>query len=168
MTCFKCYKIGPYWISLFQKRISQRGISKKADSEKLGSQKGLTLLEVLIAVIVLSLAASLLVFSSRSSVTGYVRSKIWGDAATATKEAMANLEMLPIDSLSRLSKTPITHSQGSGIQVFATVRGVTPSDVSNFATLDTSTLRYVTLSTQFKNKAGNLVKKEFTTILIKP
>jgi type II secretory pathway pseudopilin PulG len=131
-------------------------------------QSGISLLEVVIGVIIISFAGSILMVSSRTSVTGQLRSKIYGDAATATKEAIENIQLLPLDSVTRLSSSPMEHTQGSTVTVKATARGVVPADVSNFAALDTSTLRYVTLQTRFKNKAGNTATKTFTTIIYKP
>ncbi len=131
-------------------------------------QCGLTLIEVLIAVVILAFAASILIFSSRSSVTGQLRSKVYGDAATATKEALQGVELLPLDSLSRLRDTPMAHSQGPGITVLATARSLLPGDVEDLSRLDTSTLRHVTLRTLFKKKSGENVAKQFTTILFRP
>ncbi len=131
-------------------------------------ERGLTLLEVLIAVVIISIAAVILMAASKTSVAGQLRSKVYGDAATATKEALEEIQSLPLDSLSRLSSTPISHTQGPTVSVVATARGVVPGDVANFAALDTSSLRYVTLATRFPGKTGSPVTRTFTTIVFKP
>ncbi len=131
-------------------------------------QRGISLLEVVMAVIILSIAASILATASKSAVTGQLRSKAYGDAATATKEALESIELLPLDSVTRLSATAMEHSQGPSVTVSATAREVRPGDVSNFSGLDTSSLRHLTLRTRFKNKAGGDVIKTFTTIVFKP
>ena len=131
-------------------------------------ERGLTLLEVLIAVVIISIAAVILMAASRTSVAGQLRSKVYGDAATATKEALEEIQSLPMDSLSRLSATPMAHTQGPTVSVSATTRGVRPADVANFAALDTSSLRYVTLATRFPGKTGVPVTRTFTTIVFKP
>lgn len=131
-------------------------------------ERGLTLLEVLIAVVIISIAAVILMAASRTSVAGQLRSKVYGDAATATKEALEEIQSLPMDSLSRLSGTPMAHTQGPTVSVSATARGVLPADVANFGALDTSSLRYVTLATRFPGKTGAPVTRTFTTIVFKP
>jgi prepilin-type N-terminal cleavage/methylation domain-containing protein len=131
-------------------------------------EKGVSLIEVLIAVVVISMAILVLVYASRTSVAGQLRSKVYGDAATATREAMENIQLLPFDSLNLLLEAPINHSQGSGVKVFASVRGLLPGDVSNMDDVDTSSLRYLVLRTEFKNKVGARVSKSFTTILYRP
>jgi len=133
-----------------------------------GGQAGLGMLEVLIAVIIISIAATILIISSRTAVTGQQRSRAYGDAATAVKEAMEIIQMLPLDSISRMSDTPLEHSQGPSVAVKASARGVLPSDVTNFASQDTSTLRYITLQASFKSQAGFTVTKIFTTVIYKP
>ncbi|MDB5048841.1 MAG: hypothetical protein JWO30_1912 [Fibrobacteres bacterium] len=135
---------------------------------KARSQTGISLLEVAIAVVILGIAGSILAAASKTSVTGQLRSKAYGDAATATREVLENIQLLSLDSVSRLLGTPMGHSQGPTVTVSATARGVLPSDVSDFGGLDTSSLRYLTLLTRFKSKAGGDVNKTFTTIVFKP
>jgi prepilin-type N-terminal cleavage/methylation domain-containing protein len=132
------------------------------------SQSGVSMLEVVVAVVILSIAASILAATTRNSATGQLRSKAYGDAATATKEALESIQLLSLDSISRLSSTDMEHTQGPSVSVSATARGVIPGDVSNFAGLDTSSLRHLTLRTRFKSKAGADVVKTFTTIVFKP
>jgi prepilin-type N-terminal cleavage/methylation domain-containing protein len=134
----------------------------------LKANAGLTLLEVLIGVIILTIAASILVVSSRTSITGQLRSKVYGDAATATKEALESIQLLPLDSLSLLKNAVMQHSQGPAIEVKATIRGLVSTDVNNIAILDTTTLRYLTLDTYFKAKSGATVVKNFHTIVYRP
>jgi Tfp pilus assembly protein PilV len=129
---------------------------------------GVSLIEVLIALVILTAAGTLLAFSSRSSVTGQLRTKVYGDAATATREAMENIDLLPFDSLVNLNNASITHSQGPSIHVFASVRSLLPTDVADINALDTSSLRYITLRTEFKSQAGSLVSKHFSTIIFRP
>ena len=135
---------------------------------KKGSQTGISLLEVLVAVVILGIAGSILAVTSKSSVTGQLRSKAYGDAATATREVLENIRLLSLDSISHLLGTPMDHTQGPAVVVSATARGVLPGDVSDFGGLDTSSLRHLTLQTRFKNKAGADVNKTFTTIVFKP
>ena len=132
------------------------------------NQEGVSLLEVIIAVIIISIAASIYMVSSRTSVTGQIRSKVYGEAATATKEALELIQIWPLDSLKTLNNSPIPHNQGAGVEVRATSRGVRASDVRDISILDTTTLRHVTLVTRFKSKAGGKVAKSFSTIVFKP
>jgi hypothetical protein len=99
---------------------------------------------------------------------GQLRSKVYGDAATATKEALESVQLLPLDSVSLLKNTVMPHSQGPTITVKASCRGVAASDVNNIASLDTTSLRYLTLDTYFKSKAGATVVKNFHTIVYRP
>lgn len=131
-------------------------------------QGGASLLEAVVAIIILSFAGTLLVANSRTSASGQERSKVYGEASTATKEVLESLRILGLDSLSRVRGRSMPHSQGPAIEVKATVRGVLPSDVDGFAGLDTATLRYVTLRTFFRSHAGAPVSKTFSTILYKP
>jgi hypothetical protein len=131
-------------------------------------QAGATMVEVVVAVIILGIAASIMVVSSKTSVVGQLRSKAYGDAATATKEVLESIQILPLDSVSRLAGAAMEHTQGPSVTVRATSRGVLPADVTDFARLDTSSLRHLTLQTFFKNKAGGEVAKTFTTIIFKP
>jgi prepilin-type N-terminal cleavage/methylation domain-containing protein len=131
-------------------------------------QRGVSLLEVMIAVIILGIASGIMVMTSKISVTGQTRSKVYGDAATATKEVLENLQAMPIDSLSQLNNTVMSHSQGSSIIVKATARSLVAADVDDISALDTTSLRRVTLNTQFKNKAGAWVTKVFSTIVYRP
>jgi Tfp pilus assembly protein PilV len=131
-------------------------------------QKGASLLEVMIAVIILTVASGIMIMTSKISVTGQTRSKVYGDAATATKEVLENLQTLSVDSLSRLNNTVMTHSQGSSIIVKASARSLVAADVDDISALDTTSLRRVTLNTQFKNKAGSWVTKVFSTIVYRP
>jgi prepilin-type N-terminal cleavage/methylation domain-containing protein len=133
-----------------------------------GSQAGISLLEVAVAVVIIGIAASILAATSKTTVTGQLRSKAYGDAATATREVIEEIQLLSLDSISHLVGTIMGHTQGSAVTVSATARGVLPGDVSNFSGLDTSSLRYVTLQTRFRNKAGGTVNKTFTTIVFKP
>jgi hypothetical protein len=131
-------------------------------------ESGVSLLEVCIAVVILGIAGTLLMVNSRTSETGQQRSRIYGEAATATQEVLAEIQLLNLDSMSRLKNTLMAHSQGTDISVRATVRGVLAGDVDDFPGLDTTTLRALTLSTSFKSKSGRTVTKRFNTILYKP
>lgn len=133
-----------------------------------GGQGGLSLIEVLIAITILAVSGTLLLMASRTSVTGQQRAKVYGEAATAAKEVLEGVQLLGLDSVSRLQDTPMEHSQGGTVEVRATARGVQPSDIANFAGLDTSTLRHLTLRTRFPGESGALVTKVFTTIVFKP
>jgi hypothetical protein len=131
-------------------------------------EAGISLLEVVIAVVLLSAAASILIVTSRTSAMGMVRSHVYGDAATATKEVLESIKLLPFDSLSGLQERVMPHSQGPTVTVSATSRGVAAGDVADISRYDTSTLRYVTLQTEFKSNSGETVTKKFSTILFKP
>lgn len=133
-----------------------------------GRQRGISILEAVIAIVLLGVGSSMLIVSSKSSTAGNSRSKVFGSAATATKEAMEEIQILPFDSLSRLNNTVIRHSQGPAVTVLATARGVARSDVADMTRLDTSSLRYLILKTRFKDRAGAMVTKNFTTIIFKP
>lgn len=132
------------------------------------SQRGASLLEVMIAVIILSVASGILIMTSKISTTGQTRSKVYGDAATATKEVLENLQTLSVDSISKLNNTVMTHSQGASVVVKASARSLVAADVDDITALDTTSLRRVTLNTQFKNKAGAWVTKVFSTIVYRP
>jgi prepilin-type N-terminal cleavage/methylation domain-containing protein len=131
-------------------------------------QGGLTLLEVLIALIIVSVALGIFLTSSNTSLIGNERSRVYGGAATATVEAHEAVKLMSMDQIKALSNTPVPHSQGSRITVTATARNVLSTDVGDYATLDASKLQFVTLSTAFMNKAGVKVTKTFTTIVYKP
>lgn len=133
-----------------------------------GRQAGVSLLEVLVAVLLISFGATVLVMGARTSRTGQERSKVYGEAVSAAKEVLEELNLKTLPEISRLAGTPMPHSQGPGTEVFATARGVRSTDVGNFPSLDTASLRHVTLRIRFRNKAGNRVEKVFTTILYKP
>lgn len=132
------------------------------------SQDGLTLLEVLVAIIIVSLALGIFLTSSRTSLVGNERSRVYGGAATATVEALEAVKLMSLAQVKALRSTPVAHSQGSPITVTATARDVTAADVSDLATLDASTLQLVTLSTAFKNRQGVQVTKTFSTIIYRP
>lgn len=131
-------------------------------------QRGFSLLEVIIGIIILGVASTTLLFASRTAVTGQLRSKAYGDAATATREALESIQLLTLDSVSRLKNAPVPHSQGPLVAVEATTSLLAAADVANLNALDTTTLRRLTLKTRFKNKAGQDVVKTFNTILYKP
>lgn len=131
-------------------------------------QGGISLLEVMIAVIILSVASAILVMTSKVSVTGQTRSKVYGNAAMATKEVLENLRTLSVDSVSKLNDKPMPHSQGGSVEVKVTARGLTSADVDDIAALDTSSLRHVTLHTSFKSKAGDWITKSYSTIVYMP
>lgn len=131
-------------------------------------QAGISLLEVIVSVTILGVAGGFLLMNSRTSATGNERSKVYAEASTATKEVLETIRLLPLDSLSRLQDRVMEHSQGTGVLVRATVRGVLPPDVDGFAGLDTSTLRHLTLRTSYRNVAGSMVGRTFSTILYKP
>ncbi len=134
------------------------------------ASKGLSLLEVLIAIIIIAVASSIFMVSSRSSLTGNERSKMYGDAAVATKEVMAAVQLMTLAEVDLLNATDMAdhHSQGAGVAVKATARVIAAGDVTDIASLDATTLRHVTLATTFKNKTGGNVTKTFTTIVYKP
>jgi type II secretory pathway pseudopilin PulG len=132
------------------------------------NQNGISLLEVVVAVIILSFASSVLIMNSKTSGAGDQRTKIYGEVTVATREVLDALKLLPLDSLSKIKSKVQPHSQSAKIVVTADVRGVLATDVDNFASIDTSTLRYVSLSTSFPNKAGIKVAKVFSTIIYKP
>lgn len=131
-------------------------------------QKGTSLLEVVIAVIILSFASTLLLLNSRTSAAGNQRSQAYSEAASATKEVFESLQQLPMDSLERIHGRTMPHSQSADVKVIADVRDVSPADVDDFAAQDTSSLRRVSLRTTFSNHAGDQVTKSFSTILYKP
>jgi prepilin-type N-terminal cleavage/methylation domain-containing protein len=131
-------------------------------------QSGLTLLEVLIAVVILGIASVILMAASRGTVAGQLRSKVYGDVAVATKEALEEIQLLTMDEVTKLSATSMPHSQGPSVTVRATARSVKPTDVTDFAALDTSSLRHLTLAASFPGHAGDPVERTFTTIVFKP
>lgn len=133
-----------------------------------GDSSGFGLLEALVAVAILGVAAAILIAASRTSVAGQQRSRVYGDAATAVKEALEGLQLLSLDSLSRLADAALPHSQGAKVEVRATARGVRPADVADFAALDTSSLRHVTLTAVFPGQTGAPVRKTFSTIVYRP
>ena len=147
--------------------MSIRALHRNAGTTGAG-QAGLTLLEVIIAIIILSVATVAMINTSSISVTGQTRSKVYGDASTASKEVLENLRALSLDSLSRLDNALMPHSQGNGVRIYVTAHGVTASDVDSFSILDTTTLRRLVMNTQFKSKAGDWVTKSFSTIMYKP
>lgn len=132
------------------------------------SRGGFTLIEVVVAVAVLALAAAIMMSVSRTSVAGQLRSRIYGDAAVATKEALEEIQLLPLDEVTRLSGTAMPHSQGPEVTVRATARGIRPGDVSDISALDTSSLRHLTLATSFPGQSGDPVERTFTTIVFRP
>lgn len=131
-------------------------------------QQGISLLEVVVAVIILSFASGVLIMNSKTSGAGDQRTKLYGEVTVATREVLDALKLLPLDSLTKIKSKVQSHSQSSNIVVTANVRGVLPTDVDNFAKLDTSSLRYVTLTTSYPNQAGLRVSKIFSTIVYKP
>lgn len=132
------------------------------------TQRGLTLVEVVVAVVIIGIAAVIMLAASRTSVAGQLRSKVYGDAAVATKEALEEIQLMTMDAVSGLRATPMPHSQGPTVTVRATARGVRPTDVTDFSALDTSSLRHLTLATSFPGQAGDPVERTFTTIVFKP
>lgn len=132
------------------------------------AQRGLTLLEVLVALIVVGVAAGLFLSSNRTASFGNERSGIYGKAANATLEAVEAVRLMSLDAAGRLRESEIAHTQGGAIRVTATVRSVSASDVHDLAALDTASLRHLTLKTAFQGKGGRQVEKTFTTILYKP
>ena len=131
-------------------------------------EAGVSLLEALIGIVLIGMAAAFLIYSSRTSAAGQTRSKVYGDAGAATREVMENIALMPLDTVARLDNTLMTHSQGPGVEVRASARAVQPADVSNFSDLDLATLRHLTLVTRFANKAGGKASKTFTTIVYRP
>lgn len=131
-------------------------------------QGGLTLLEVLIALIIVSVALGVFLTSSNTSLIGNERSRVYGGAAAATVEAHESVKLMSMAQVKALNNTVVPHSQGSQITVTATARNVASTDVSDIASLDPSKLQFVTLSTAFKNKKGVKVTKTFTTIVYRP
>ncbi len=129
---------------------------------------GFTLIEVLIAIVLIGVAGSIFVGTSHNSLIGNQRSKTYGAVALATQEALENVVLLPLDSLKGLSNTILQHSQGSGVTIKASSRGVTSADMKNINQQDTTTLRYVTLMADFKNQAGNLVTKTYGFVVYRP
>jgi prepilin-type N-terminal cleavage/methylation domain-containing protein len=145
-----------------------KGAAGTAVPTRRWSERGLTLLEVMIAVIILSIASALMMATSRISTTGQNRSKIYGDASTATREVLENLRTLTLDSINHLSNSKMPHSQGGSVEVYVTSRSLIAADVDDINALDTTSLRWVTLNTRFKSKAGTWVTKTFSTIVYKP
>lgn len=131
-------------------------------------QRGLTLIEVLVAVVIIGIAAVIMVAASRGTIAGQLRSKVYGDVAVATKEALEEIQLLTREEVSVLSSTSMPHSQGPGVTVRATARSLRPSDVTDIAALDTSSLRHLTLAASFPGQAGDPVERTFTTIVFKP
>ncbi|MEO7955518.1 MAG: prepilin-type N-terminal cleavage/methylation domain-containing protein [Fibrobacteria bacterium] len=131
-------------------------------------QGGFSILEVLVATLLISIGASVLVMSARTSKTGQARSKVYGDAVTAAKEVLEELHIMSLADISRLNGVYIPHSQDTTTKVLVTVRGVRATDVGNFGSLDTASLRYVTLRVRFISQAKAQAEKVFTTILYKP
>jgi prepilin-type N-terminal cleavage/methylation domain-containing protein len=132
------------------------------------TQCGLTLLEVLVALIILSVALGIFLTSSRTSQVGNERSRVYGGAATAVVEAHEAVKLMTLAQVKALRNTPVTHSQGSRVTVTATSRDVTAADVGDLSTLDAAKLQFVTLSTAFRNRQGAQVTKSFTTIIYRP
>lgn len=126
------------------------------------------MLEVVVAVIILSFASGVLIMNSKTSGAGDQRTKIYGEVTVATREVLESLKLLQLDSLSKIKSVVQPHSQSSNITVTANVRGVLTTDVDNFTSLDTSSLRHVTLTTRYPNQAGITASKVFTTIIYKP
>lgn len=131
-------------------------------------QRGISLLEVLIGVVLLSIAGSILMVTSRTSVIGQRQSKVYGDAATATKEVLEQVQIMPLKEVDLLNKTAMKHSQGPSVSITATVRSLVDKDVANIAVLDTTTLRHLTIDTKFMSKSGANAVMSFTTILYRP
>lgn len=133
-----------------------------------GRQDGISILEALVATLLISIGASVLVTSARTAKTGQARSKVYGEAVTAAKEVLEDMRIMSLAEVSRLNGADMPHSQGTAIKVLVTVRGVRPTDVGGFASLDTSKLRHASLQVRFLNQAKVRTEKVFTTILYKP
>ena len=131
-------------------------------------QAGIGLLEVVIGVILLGLTSTLLIVSSRTSVTGQLRSDVYNHAAIGTKEVLENIQLMPLGDISSLRNKVMPQSQAATVTVRATSRNVDRADVSDFDQLDTSSLRHITLITEFKSKTGEKVFKRFSIIVFKP
>lgn len=132
------------------------------------NRKGLTLLEVLVGVVIISIAAVVMLANSRSAATGQVRSKVYGNAATATREAEEVVSLMPLDSIDRLRETEMPHTQGPRIEVTATARPLTEADGEDLTTLETASLRHLTFRTTFESASGGRVTRVFTTVVYRP
>ncbi len=139
-----------------------------SSSPKFPRQGGLTMLEVLIALIFVSVAAAALILSSNTSLLGNERSRTYGGATMATIEALDAVKLMSLDEIKLLSETGLEHSQGGDVTVKVTARDVGEDDVSELSSLNPTTLQHVTFSTAFKNKEGEDVIKTFTTFVYKP
>jgi prepilin-type N-terminal cleavage/methylation domain-containing protein len=132
------------------------------------AEAGFSLLETLVALIVLAALSGFLVSNSRTAGKGNAQSRIYGKAATATKEAVESLNLLSLREVSALREKAMHHSQGPAITVVATARSVRSGDVPDINAQDTSTLRMVDLVTTFQGAAGKPVEKRFTLVVYKP
>jgi hypothetical protein len=136
--------------------------------KRLASAAGISLLETLVALVVLAILSGYLVHNSRTAGKGNAQSRIYGKAATATKEAIESLDLLSLKEVSSLREKSMQHSQGPSITVVATARNLQPGDAPDINAQDTSTLRMVDLVTTFQGAAGKPVEKRFSVVVYKP
>src|SRR4051794_25089812 len=94
-------------------------------------QRGFSLLEALIGIVILGIATTVMTLSSRTAQTGQLRSKTYGEASTATWEVLEQVQLMPIASMDQLHGKVMEHSQGADITVKATIRGTEASDVAD-------------------------------------
>ncbi|HKP95528.1 MAG TPA: type II secretion system protein [Fibrobacteria bacterium] len=130
--------------------------------------RGFSLLEVLIGIVILGIATTVMTLSSRTAQTGQMRSKTYGEAATATWEILEQVQNMSIDSMDRLKDRVMEHSQGPDITVKASIRGTLSSDVANINDLDTTSLRRLDILTTFKGANGQIRSMRFHTIVYRP
>jgi prepilin-type N-terminal cleavage/methylation domain-containing protein len=142
--------------------------SKMSQPLILKTSLGFSLIEVLMAMMLIAVAGSIFITTSHNSLIGNHRSKVYGDVAMATEEALESLVLLPLDSIKSLNSTPMKHSQGTSVTVQATSRRIQSTDVDHITSQDTSTLRYVTLASSFKNQAGAWITKTYSLVVYRP
>lgn len=153
--------------------MGKGGVKGSLGSARLKAQAGVSLIEALVGLIVILVAISFYVTSSRSAQKGNERAEVYGKTAAAVREGMEQVYLSSLSDLDAMGGggRVLSHNQGEGITVRAVSGPVQAADVGGSGALNqlnTTLLRKITLDVDFRGLDGNAVRKRYTTIVYKP
>ncbi len=134
------------------------------------TQNGFSLLEALIALVVLGITLTYFITGTRTSTAGNHRADIQTRVTLSVQETMEHLYLMNISDLDNLDADAMLISRPEdAIAVRVKVRNVSPAELQFPGAQDLSTLRHVTLTATFPGEGGSAARsRRFASILYAP
>ena len=133
-------------------------------------QNGLTLLEVLVALIIVGIVISIFSYYTNTSIFGNKRSQEYGSMTNRVNQMMQRVNIVTADSILASGGTLTLVDVLKGDSTIATVRQATAADLNNEVTaadVNFGFLWYVLIKVQYTGTSGSKTFKNFTTVTFK-